>query len=54
MFTPRAEAIMSMAPASIQIVIGKTNPAEHARLACTHPAFAARARAAHGENCKRR
>ena len=36
MLTPRAEATMPTAPASIEITIGKTNLVEQARMACTH------------------
>jgi hypothetical protein len=36
MLAPRAQATMSMAPASIQVAIDKAPLVEQARMACTH------------------
>jgi hypothetical protein len=36
MLAPRAQATMPMAPASIEIAIGKMTLVEQARMSCTH------------------
>jgi hypothetical protein len=36
MLTPRAEATISMAPASVQVAVGEATLVEQARTSCTH------------------